>query len=262
MLSGKTIIVTGAASGIGAATAREIMAAGGRVVAVDRNRPAIESAELIQLDQTDEAARDAALPRLASFKPDGLANIAGVPPTAPPEVVLTVNFLALRRLTLGLVDSFSEGASIVNLASLAGLGWEGQVDAIQAAEPLRFADAAAFCKARDITKANSYFFTKQALIAWTLQNRWTWRDRGIRMNAISPGPVDTPILDDFKKTLGARVEEDMRVMDRPGTPADIAPVVVFLLSPGSRWIRGTNIAVDGGMRAHIDAMGAGLSGQV
>ena len=97
----------------------------------------------------------------------------------------------------------------------------------------------------------SYFFSKEALVAWTMRHRWTWRDRGIRMNAVSPGPVDTPILKDFIETLGARAEEDMRVMDRPGTAADIAPVVAFLLSDLSGWIRGTNIPVDGGMSSHL-----------
>ena len=71
------------------------------------------------------------------------------------------------------------------------------------------------------------------------------------MNSISPGPVDTPILPDFLETLGERAEEDMRVMDRPGTPKDVAPVVAFLLSRHSGWIRGSNIPVDGGMSSHI-----------
>ena len=51
----------------------------------------------------------------------------------------------------------------------------------------------------------------------------------------------------------------MKIMDRPGTPADIAPVVLFLLSEGSVWLRGVNIATDGGMRANIDATSNGLS---
>ncbi len=71
------------------------------------------------------------------------------------------------------------------------------------------------------------------------------------MNAVSPGPVDTPILKDFLATLGARAEEDRRTMDRPGVPADIAPVVNFLLSDGSAWIRGANIPVDGGMFSNV-----------
>jgi NAD(P)-dependent dehydrogenase (short-subunit alcohol dehydrogenase family) len=71
------------------------------------------------------------------------------------------------------------------------------------------------------------------------------------MNSVSPGPVDTPILGDFIETLGARAEEDMRVMDRPGRADDIAPVVAFLLSDMTTWVRGTNIPVDGGMSSNI-----------
>lgn len=258
MLNGKTIIVTGVSSGIGQETARQIVAQGGRVVGVDRNPPKIELEAFHQVDLTDEAALDALIGTLRPLKADGLANIAGVPPTAPPQVVVTVNLVALRRLTLGLADSLADGAAIVNIASLAGLGWERQVAAIKAADGLTHAGVADFCAAQGIGPENSYFFTKQALVAWTLENRWTWRDRGIRMNAVSPGPVDTPILKDFLETLGERAEEDARIMDRPGTPRDIAPVVVFLLSDGSGWLRGVNIACDGGMRAYIDATGNGL----
>jgi NAD(P)-dependent dehydrogenase (short-subunit alcohol dehydrogenase family) len=71
------------------------------------------------------------------------------------------------------------------------------------------------------------------------------------MNAVSPGPVDTPSLKDFIATLGARDEEDMKTMGRPGRPGDIAPVVAFLLSDGSAWIRGTNVPVDGGMYSNV-----------
>ena len=63
--------------------------------------------------------------------------------------------------------------------------------------------------------------------------------------------MQTPILQDFLETLGARAQEDMRVMDRPGTPQDIAPLVAFLCSDASAWIRGTNIPCDGGMNAHV-----------
>ncbi|MDO5603900.1 MAG: coniferyl-alcohol dehydrogenase [Paracoccus sp. (in: a-proteobacteria)] len=258
MLEGKTIIVTGVSSGIGAETASRIRAAGGRVIGVDRNPAGIGLDGFHLVDLTDEAAVDALIADLAMLRADGLANIAGVPPTAPAEIVVTVNLVALKRLTLGLVDSLADGASIVNLASLAGLGWEGEVARISAADGLRHGDVAAFCADHGIGAENSYFFTKQALIAWTHQNRWTWRARGIRMNAVSPGPVDTPILADFIETLGERAEEDMRIMDRPGRPGDIAPLVVFLLSDGAGWLRGVNIPCDGGMRAHIQATSNGL----
>lgn len=259
MLQGKTIIITGVSSGIGQETVRQVNAAGGTVIGVDRHPPSEPMSAFHQVDLMDEAAIDALIARLQGIRADGLANIAGVPPTAPPTTVLTVNLVALKRLTLGLVDSMADGASIVNLASLAGIGWEAEVTKIKASESLTHADVAGFCSTQGITSGNSYFFSKQALVAWTLQNRWTWRKRGIRMNAVSPGPVETPILKDFLETLGERAEEDMRIMDRPGTPQDIAPVVTFMLSTGSAWLRGTNIATDGGMRAHIDATSNGLT---
>jgi len=258
MLTGKKIIVTGAASGIGAETAKQLKVAGATVIAVDRNEPNVEVDEFHKVDFTNEASLDALIEELKSVNADGLANIAGVPPTAAPETVVTVNLVALKRLTLGLVDSLADNASIVNLASLAGIGWEAELNKIKACGDLRHDDVEGFCADYQITTENSYFFTKQALVAWTHENRWTWRDRGIRMNAVSPGPVETPILADFLETLGERAEEDMRIMDRPGRPTDIAPVVVFLLSVGSVWLRGTNIAADGGMRANIDAISNGL----
>ncbi len=250
MLEGKTIIVTGAASGIGAATALLLAAQRARVIAIDLNRPARVAGDFVQADLADPRSID----RLVAALPagvHGLANIAGLPPTRPAEQVLAVNLVGLKALTLGLMPKLADGAAIVNLASLAGLGWADAKAAIDASEQLDFAGIPAFCARHGIAGARSYFFSKEALIVWTMRNRWTWRARGIRMNAISPGPVDTPILPDFVETLGARAEEDMRVMDRPGRPGDIAPVVAFLLSDAAGWIRGANLPVDGGMYAHV-----------
>ncbi len=250
MLHDKTIIVTGAASGIGAATAELVASQGAKVISVDIHRPVDIVGEYIHADLADKASID----RLVVALPEGahgLANIAGLPPTRPPEDVLAVNLVGLKYLTTRLVPKLADGASIVNLASLAGLGWADAKEAVDASSKLDFGDIGAFCKAYDIVGARSYFFSKEALIVWTMQNRWTWRERGIRMNSVSPGPVDTPILKDFLETLGARAEEDMRTMDRAGRPSDIAPVVAFLLSQGSAWIRGTNIPADGGMYSNV-----------
>ncbi len=257
MLEGKTIIVTGASSGIGAATAALVAAQGAKVISVDINPPGTTVGRFIKADLSDKASID----RLVAELPqgvNGLANIAGLPPTRPAEAVVTVNLVGLKYLTNQLVPKMADGASIVNLASLAGLGWADAKEAIIASATLDFADVPAFCKAYDIVDGRSYFFSKEALIVWTMQNRWTWRERGIRMNSVSPGPVDTPILKDFLETLGARAEEDMRTMDRTGTPADIAPVVGFLLSDVSAWIRGTNIPTDGGMFSNVQCQMHGL----
>lgn len=256
-LGGKTIVVTGAASGIGAETARLVRGQGGRVLAVDRNEPSVEVDAFHRADLSDGASIEALIRAL----PDGingLANVAGVPPTRSPEQVLAVNLVGLKQLTLGLIPKLADGASIVNLASLAGVDWPKHVETIRAAADLTLDRVPQFCRDHGIGPDRSYFFGKEALIVWTLQNRWTWRDRDIRMNAVSPGPVDTPILKDFLQTLGARAEEDMRTMDRPGRATDIAPVVAFLLSDGSAWIRGANVPVDGGMFSHVLAGMHGL----
>lgn len=251
MLANKTIVVTGAASGIGAACAREIQSRGATVIGVDRNEPEGAVDRFVQTDLSDPIAIDECIAAIGDGI-DGLCNVAGLPPTAGRVPVLKVNFLGLRRLTEGMIGQLNDGAAIVNMASLAGFGWAEAAASVKAfiAEG-NFDNVGTFCDAHDITDARSYFFSKETLTVWTMQNRWTWRDRGIRMNSVSPGPVDTPILADFIATLGERAEEDMKIMDRPGTPADVAPLVAFLCSDASAWIRGTNIPCDGGMSAHL-----------
>lgn len=252
LLNGKKIVVTGSSSGIGQETARICSAMGAYVIGVDRNKSFDYVDELYRADLSDMRTINALVEALPEGI-DGLANIAGLPPTAPAESVLKVNYFALRELTESMIDKMNEGASIVNLASLAGFGWPQSVEAISALETVDPDHIGHFMEKYNITNegGRSYFFSKEALIAWTIRCRWRWRDRRIRMNSISPGPVDTPILGDFVETLGARVEEDMRVMDRPGTPQDIAPIVAFLLSDMTHWIRGTNLPADGGMASNI-----------
>lgn len=253
MNKGKTFIVTGVASGIGAETCRVLREQGARVIGVDRHETA-NADKFIQADLSNPESIDtliAALPQGIN----GLANIAGVPPTLPADSVLKVNLYGLQRLTLGLMPKLADGASVANLASLAGFGWPNAVEQVKAVLALTLdSDIDAFCAAQGLNDAEggrSYFLAKEALVVWTMQNRWTWRERGITMNCVSPGPVDTPILGDFIETLGERAEEDMKVMDRPGTPEDIAPVVAFALSDQAKWFRGANLTVDGGMSSHI-----------
>lgn len=253
MHDGKTYIVTGVASGIGAETARILKASGARVIGVDRNETDTVD-QFFQADLGDPSSIDELIDALPSGI-DGLANIAGLPPTLAAETVLRVNLYGLQRLTLGLLPKLADGASIANLGSLAGFGWSNAVDQVKAALALSLDDdVEGFCDAQGLsadTSGRSYFLGKEAIVVWTMQNRWTWRDRNITMNCVSPGPVDTPILGDFIKTLGARAEEDMKVMDRPGTPQDVAPVVAFALSKDAKWFRGANLTVDGGMSSHI-----------
>lgn len=252
LLKDKTIVVTGCASGIGKETARLVKKLGGDVIGVDINKCEDHVDELYLADMSDRRTIKALVMALPTGI-DGLANIAGLPPTAPAEKVLLVNLIGLKFFTENMIPKLNDNASIVNLASLAGFGWQAAIPAITAAENLQFEDVERFIIDHKVGNegGRSYFFSKEALIVWTMKNRWTWRDRGIRMNTVSPGPVDTPILKDFIETLGERAEEDMKVMDRAGLPEDIAPIVTFLLSDMTHWIRGTNIPADGGMSSHL-----------
>lgn len=252
MHEGRTYVVTGCSSGIGAATVDMLKAAGAKTIGIDLN-PSEAVDQFLPGDLADPASIDAVVDAIPAGA-NGLANIAGLPPTRPAGDVLKVNLIGLRRLTERLVTKLADGASIVNLASLAGFGWADSLDQIKETLALEFdSDIEAFCDEHGLKTGDGrvYFLSKEALVVWTMQNRWTWRDRGIRMNSVSPGPVQTPILQDFLTTLGDRADEDMAVMDRPATPADIAPVVSFLLSNETTWFRGANLTLDGGMSSYL-----------
>jgi NAD(P)-dependent dehydrogenase (short-subunit alcohol dehydrogenase family) len=252
LLRDKVIVVTGCSSGIGRDTAKLIKQLGGDVIGVDRNKTEDYVDELYLADMSDRRTIKALVNALPG-RIDGIANSAGLPPTRPADLVLKVNLVGLKYFTTLMIDKLNNNASIVNLASLAGFGWPQSIEAIKASEHLAFEDVERFIHDYNITNegGRSYFFSKEALVVWTMKNRWTWRDRGIRINAVSPGPVDTPIMPDFKKTLGKRAEEDFAVNDRPGRPEDIAPVVCFMLSDMTHWFRGANLMLDGGMSSHI-----------
>jgi NAD(P)-dependent dehydrogenase (short-subunit alcohol dehydrogenase family) len=76
----------------------------------------------------------------------------------------------------------------------------------------------------------------------------------VRVNAVSPGPVATPILKEFRQIFGdPRVDDDIARVGRAGSAPDIAPAVLFLCSDAARWINGANLPVDGGLEASINA---------
>lgn len=250
LLTDKQVVVTGAASGIGNAAAIELRERGAVVIGVDL-RPTANVDRFLECDLGDPLAIDELVDALPDGL-DGLCNIAGVAPTQPGDQVLKVNFLALRHLTIGVIPKLADGASIVNVASMAGNGWRDHLDEIAALLETNWETIDAFVSEQGLgSGARSYFLSKEAVLVWTMQNRWTWRDRGIRMNAVSPGPIETPILPDFLETLGDRAQESVRNMDRFGRPEDVAPAIAFLLSDESRWFRAANLTPDGGMGAHL-----------
>jgi|SRR5690554_468254 len=250
MLKNKTVLVTGAASGIGKETAAQLKSHGAKVIGADINKaPDVDI--FIKVDLSSKSSIDEFVRKLPKGI-NGLANIAGVSSSAPAELILKINLVGLKYLTEQVIDKLADGAAIVNLSSLAGNNWEAEVPLIKKALDINFDDVPGFAKKNNIDNGNrAYAFSKEALILWTMANRWEWTSRGIRMNTVSPGPVETPILKDFRETLGDRFDQDSKLVERLGTPTDIAPVVVFMISDDSKWIRGANIPVDGGIYQHI-----------
>lgn len=247
MMKGKTVAVTGVSSGIGAATARLLIESGARVVGFDRNEPTVEIAEFHKVDIADPRSIEAAL-KGQSNRFDALCNIAGVPPTLDKHTVIKVNFFGLRHFTETAADKLNDGAPVVNLASLAGFAWRDNLPTVRQGLATPFDASDQWIDRLNVEGAPSYHLSKELVIAWTIQNCQRWKDRGIRINCVSPGPVDTPILGDFIKTLGKRAEEDLK-QNRAGTADEIAQVVALMCSPMTSWINGADIAVDGGAGA-------------
>ncbi|MFB0875309.1 MULTISPECIES: coniferyl-alcohol dehydrogenase [unclassified Sphingobium] len=257
-LKGKTIVVTGSASGIGAATVECLQALGCHVVGMDI-REDDRSDRFVQVDLGSRKSIDEAVARLPE-KLDGLANVAGLAPTVPAADVIRVNLVGTLHLTNGVLPRLTDGSGIVMLSSIAAYHWRQSVDQIREALDLTFGKVDDFVAKYDIDAqpGRSYFVTKEALLAWCITHRRTWIDRRIRANSIAPAAVSTPLLDAFSSIMGDRAQDDARVVERSGAPADIAPVVAFLLSADSAWIRGANIPVDGGVAAHYLAQENGL----
>lgn len=254
----KTIVVTGVSSGIGAQTAAQLRDAGHRVIGVDRNPPAQANGDhtedFVQLDLSSAdsiQAGVAQLTELAGGQIDGLANIAGVPGTAPAEVVMGVNVIGLRDFTQALLPQLASGAAIVNLASSVAVDWRNHLDeenrALQATSLDELnADEQVWALVQD----ESYLFSKQCVRLLTEQLAASLVERKIRVNSVSPGPVSTPILEDFKTDHGReKVEGASKLLGKYGEVAEIADVIEFLLSDTARWVNGTDIRVDGGLVA-------------
>ncbi|MGD0723121.1 MAG: coniferyl-alcohol dehydrogenase [Roseiarcus sp.] len=261
MLFGKTIVVTGVSSGIGARVGGLALALGADVVGLDIKPPAAPIGAFVPIDIGSPSAAAAVVAKLPR-RIDALCNVAGVSGISGAERALAVNFYGLRALTEALAPRLREGGAVVNIASIAGYGWRAELERAKAfvAAP-GFPDIGALLARHEVADAEGYPLSKELLLLWTLRaaHQPLFKDRGIRVNAVSPGPVTTPILGEFRAIFGdPRVDEDIARVGRAGSAADIAPAVAFLCSDGARWINGANLPVDGGLEASIHASALGF----
>jgi NAD(P)-dependent dehydrogenase (short-subunit alcohol dehydrogenase family) len=246
-MQGKSVVVTGAASGIGAATAHLMKAAGALVIGLDRS-PISENVDLaIAYDQSDEASIDAAAAKIDG-PIDALCNVAGVAMSEPPPLVLKVNFLGVRRLTEQLERKFNSNAAVVSLASIGGMAWRDNLDEVKALMAVTsIDDAEQFCADHGVEPALSYKLTKEAVVVWTMANALDWADRNVRFNCVSPGPVESPLYHNAVAAAGERGQAIAAKTRRIAEPEEIAQVLVYLCSDQSGWVNGANVPIDGGL---------------
>lgn len=242
-LDGKTALITGGASGIGAATCRELDRAGAAVVVADINLASAEAlaAELqngraIRMDVTDAAAVKAAAGELGAL--DILVNNAGIGHVGSIadvsvedfEQIMRVNVYSIFLVTQALLPLLLKShGSIVNIGSVAGIVGIKQ----------RFA----YCA----TKGAVHAMTRQLAVEYP---------RELRVNAIAPGTVQTPFVEGYLEKYHAHEKDKVREqlvarqpIGRLGTPEDVASMVRYLCSREAAFINGSIFTLDGGWTA-------------
>jgi 3-oxoacyl-[acyl-carrier protein] reductase len=244
-LANKTALVTGASRGMGRATAVALAAAGARVIVhygrnadeakavVDQIRAAGGRADAVAADlaAADGAHKLAAQVRnLIGNRLDILVSNAGISKAATFEEMtvedfdnlFAVNVRAPYFLVQQLLPILGDGSNIVFLSSLGARTAVGTLSA--------------------------YASTKGAISTLVKYFASALGSRGIRVNAVAPGVIDTDMSNFTKTEQGRATVIGMQALKRIGVPADVAPVVAFLVSDEARWITGDTIAVDGGSR--------------
>jgi NAD(P)-dependent dehydrogenase (short-subunit alcohol dehydrogenase family) len=247
-LSGKTAIVTGAASGIGAACAKLFKSEGARVAGVDLNTDGLAAQgdilEFAQsLDVTDKAAVDALVESVALVfgGVDILVNCAGITTRQVPadaswedtwQRVMDVNVkgtLLITAAVMAIQRCNANGGAIVNLSSIFG----------QVARPPELAGP-----------PDPYTHSKGAVLQMTRDLAVSGAPDGIRVNALCPGFIETPL------TIGLRENPVLNAsllsrhpLGRLGSPEEVARCALFLASDDASFVTGTSLAVDGGYLA-------------
>jgi aldehyde dehydrogenase (NAD+) len=241
---GKRALVVGGATGMGAGVAEIVRDAGAEVVVMDRSKITLKGVKTISLDLADKASIDAALKECGG-KADALFSCAGVADGTPG--IERINFIGHRYMInrMFAAGMLPKGSAIGFISSAAGMGWEAQLPLLQ--EFLKIDDFdAATAWVKDHNKAD-YMWSKQAICAYVAQQALPFLKRGVRINAVLPGPTDTPLARanadqwlafgaDYRKEAGIEVS----------TSIEQAGALVFLCSDAAASISGTTLVTDVG----------------
>ncbi|HLG67994.1 MAG TPA: SDR family oxidoreductase [Acidimicrobiales bacterium] len=242
---GKRALVVGGATGMGAAAARTAGALGAEVVVMDYAPVEYPVAKAIKVDLRDRGAVDAALDEVGG-PVHALFSAAGVADGTPG--IMKINFIAHRHIIERLVGGgiMPSGSAICMISSVAGLGWENNMPTLLEflATP-DYESADAWIQAHEGT--DGYGFSKQAMNCYCARQAYPFMAKGIRINAICPGPTDTPLAR-ANADVWLAFAQDYR--DATGTkhltPDQMGDVMVFLNSDAASGISGVNLLVDSG----------------
>jgi NAD(P)-dependent dehydrogenase (short-subunit alcohol dehydrogenase family) len=245
------VVVTGAASGMGAAAAQLLVDLGARVTALDIKPTDVAVERFAEVDLRDRAAIETVAasidePVRALFSCAGLPG----PPFSELDTML-VNFVGARHLAEALVPKMPAGSSITAIASSAAVGWQDQMATIgQLLATDGFDEAVEWLTSHEESWSwSGYLFSKWVVDAWV---GWWYADlagRGLRINCINPGPTDTAMMPAFHDFATKEVvDQAVGPIGRYARADEQAWPLVVLGSPRLSYVAGEVLAVDGGFQ--------------
>lgn len=243
---GKRVLVVGGATGMGAAAAQTAAALGAEVIVMDYAPVSYEAAREVSVDLSDRSSIDAAIDQVDG-PIDAIFSAAGI---ADGPKLMRVNFIGHRHLIdrVRADGKLSRGGAICFISSVAGMGWENDLPLLQEflATP-DYESADAWSTAHEAEGIIHYGFSKKAINAYVATQAFPLLKEGVRINAICPGPTDTPLAranadlwltfaQDYRDETGCQVH----------TPEQMANTMVFLNSDAASGISGITLLVDNG----------------
>jgi NAD(P)-dependent dehydrogenase (short-subunit alcohol dehydrogenase family) len=247
--AGRRVVVTGCASGIGAALVGQLTELGADVVGLDVRPPANVLKDFHPVDLSEPDSIDDAVAAIDG-PVDSLFNVAGVSSGIGDSLlVVKIDFLGTRHLTEALASRMPLGSSIVSVSSLAASGYaENLQETAGLVNTQTFADGVAWCYEHPDAHADGgYRLAKEAIILYGMKHAVPLGARGIRINCTGPGVTETPILDQLRTRYGQAYLDDIpKPLGRVSNPAEQAAALVFLNSRAAGYVTGQVLWVDGG----------------
>jgi NAD(P)-dependent dehydrogenase (short-subunit alcohol dehydrogenase family) len=241
---GKRVLVVGGATGMGAATAELVQDAGAEVVVMDYADVKLAGAKAIHVNLGEKGSIEGAIDEIGG-PIHALFSCAGVADGTPN--IEKINFIGHRHLINLLLerDWLPRGSAIGFISSAAGLGWEASLDLLKEYLDIEDFDAASQW-ALDHFKAD-YMWSKQTICAYVAREAMAFLKRGIRINAICPGPTNTPLAQaNAEMWLGFGADYREEVGIDAATPLEQAYPLVFLCSDAASGITGQTVVTDSG----------------